>query len=219
MPINFGTLLSGYVIEKFFSFPLPMFSVCTLPWETLRPSNHKFSLKLMISPMIGTNSKISSYDQIHWIIRCGVLSSLLCSSEFMNFVWTVLISWSSALLFDVWQSAAMFFTQPSTSRGSDWECACVQMNFLNTYCELIATTVLRHYIGQPALGAPPVKNWSILLVQSFTAHMSLLTETSAFGLGRRHWNSQQCYLYCLHICELITHTLRKWKSYGHINCN
>jgi len=33
--------------------------------------------------------------------------------------------------------------------------------------------------------APPVKNWRILLVQSFTAHMSLLMATSAFGLGRR----------------------------------
>jgi len=28
--------------------------------------------------------------------------------------------------------------------------------------------------------APPVKNWRILLVQSFTARMSLLTATSAF---------------------------------------
>jgi len=38
--------------------------------------------------------------------------------------------------------------------------------------------------------APPVKNWMILLVQSFTAHMPLLMATSAFGLGRRHWRSQ-----------------------------
>jgi len=34
--------------------------------------------------------------------------------------------------------------------------------------------------------APPVKNWRILLVQSFTACMPLLTATNAFGLGRRH---------------------------------
>jgi len=33
--------------------------------------------------------------------------------------------------------------------------------------------------------APPVKNWRILLEQSFTAHMPLLTATSTFGLGRR----------------------------------
>jgi len=34
----------------------------------------------------------------------------------------------------------------------------------------------------------------ILLVQSFTARMSLLIATSAFGLGRRRWSSpQQCY--------------------------
>jgi len=32
-----------------------------------------------------------------------------------------------------------------------------------------------------------------LLVQSFTAHMPLLTAASAFGLGNRRWNSQQCY--------------------------
>ena len=46
--------------------------------------------------------------------------------------------------------------------------------------------------------APPVKNWRILWVQSFTAHMPLLTATSTFGLGRRRWSSpQQCYLHCL----------------------
>jgi len=45
---------------------------------------------------------------------------------------------------------------------------------------------------------PSVKNWRILLVQSFTARMPLLTGTSAFGLGRRRWSSpQQCYLHCL----------------------
>ena len=50
-----------------------------------------------------------------------------------------------------------------------------------------------HYTSQPALA-----NWRILLVQSFTAHMPLLTATSAFGLGRRCWSSpQQCYLHCL----------------------
>jgi len=45
--------------------------------------------------------------------------------------------------------------------------------------------------------APPVKNWRILLVQSFTARMPfLLTASSAFGLGRRRWSSpQQCYLF------------------------
>jgi len=37
------------------------------------------------------------------------------------------------------------------------------------------------YTGQPALAtAPPVKNWRILLVQSATARMTLLTATSAF---------------------------------------
>jgi len=46
--------------------------------------------------------------------------------------------------------------------------------------------------------APPVKNWRILLVQSFTACMPLLTATSAFVLGRRCFSSvQQCYLHCL----------------------
>jgi len=46
--------------------------------------------------------------------------------------------------------------------------------------------------------SPPVKNWRILLVQSFTVRMPLLTATSAFGLGRRRWSShQQCYLHRL----------------------
>jgi len=33
--------------------------------------------------------------------------------------------------------------------------------------------------------ASPVKNWRILLEQSFTARMALLMATSAFRLGRR----------------------------------
>jgi len=38
----------------------------------------------------------------------------------------------------------------------------------------------------------------MLLVQSFTARMPLLTAASAFGLERRRWSSpQQCYLLCL----------------------
>ena len=63
--------------------------------------------------------------------------------------------------------------------------------------------------------APPVKNWRIFLVQSFTACMPLLMAASAFGLGRRHWSSpQQCYLHCLHtgpvlsaaiVCFLMKH--------------
>jgi len=54
------------------------------------------------------------------------------------------------------------------------------------------------------LPAPPVRNcWRILLVQSFTARMPLLTATSAIGLGRRRWSShQQCYLHCLRTSEI-----------------
>jgi len=33
---------------------------------------------------------------------------------------------------------------------------------------------------------PPVKNWRILLEQSFAAHMPLLMTSDAFELGRRH---------------------------------
>jgi len=35
------------------------------------------------------------------------------------------------------------------------------------------------------LTGTPVKNWSILLEQSLTVHMPLLTAPSAFGLRRR----------------------------------
>jgi len=34
-------------------------------------------------------------------------------------------------------------------------------------------------------------------VQSSTTRTPLLAATSAFGLGRRCWSSQQCYLHCL----------------------
>jgi len=39
-----------------------------------------------------------------------------------------------------------------------------------------------HYIGQLALAGTPIKNWSILLEQNFTAHTPLLMATTAFGL-------------------------------------
>ena len=58
------------------------------------------------------------------------------------------------------------------------------------------TAIIQVNMHQPA---PPVKNWRILLVRSFTAHMPLLTATSAFGFGKRHWNFlQQCYPHFLH---------------------
>jgi len=45
--------------------------------------------------------------------------------------------------------------------------------------------LLCHYTEQPALASSSVKNWRILLEQSFTARMPLLMVTGAFGLGRR----------------------------------
>jgi len=60
---------------------------------------------------------------------------------------------------------------------------------------------LQHQQQLPFYGlhepAPPVKKWSILLVQSLTARMPLLMATSACGLGRRCWSSpRQCCLHC-----------------------
>jgi len=40
------------------------------------------------------------------------------------------------------------------------------------------------------------------LVQSFTPRMPLLKATIVFGLGRRRWSSQQCYLRCLRALKL-----------------
>jgi len=44
---------------------------------------------------------------------------------------------------------------------------------------------------------PPVKHWRIWLEQSFTAHMSLLVATHAFGLGRRHLDFTSL-VFCYH---------------------
>ena len=58
-----------------------------------------------------------------------------------------------------------------------------------------STATIHIILREPA---PPVKNWRILLVQSFIARMPLLTATSAFGFRRRCWSScQRCYLCCL----------------------
>jgi len=56
-------------------------------------------------------------------------------------------------------------------------------NNKNNHCY---TTIVQINLCEPA---PPVKNWRILLVQSFTARMTLLTAASTFGLGRRRWSS------------------------------
>jgi len=45
------------------------------------------------------------------------------------------------------------------------------------------TAIMQDNLRQPAA---PVKSWRILLKQSFTAHMPLLTATGAFRLARRH---------------------------------
>jgi len=50
------------------------------------------------------------------------------------------------------------------------------------------TSIIQVNLCQPA---PPVKNWRILLEQSYTAYMPLLMATSAFRLRRRRWSSPQ----------------------------
>jgi len=48
-----------------------------------------------------------------------------------------------------------------------------------------------HYRGQPVLAGFPVKNRRILLEQSFTDHMLLLTAASKLKLERRCYSSVQ----------------------------
>jgi len=69
----------------------------------------------------------------------------------------------------------------------------------HTYDRVLATS--HHYCGKNWkknwTSLDFFKNWRILLVQSFTACIPLLTATSAFRLGRRRWNSPPlCYLHC-----------------------
>ena len=76
-----------------------------------------------------------------------------------------------------------------------------------TQIDLYNSCIIQVNLRQPA---PPVKNWRILLVQSFTARMPLLTATSAFGLGRRRWSSpQQCYLHGLCTFKFTWTMIRK----------
>ena len=50
-------------------------------------------------------------------------------------------------------------------------------------------------------------------MQSFTAHMPLLTATSTFGLVRIRWSSpQQCYLHCLCIFTLHSFDAVGWAA-------
>jgi len=64
---------------------------------------------------------------------------------------------------------------------------------------LIAQTVTQkqqqpfygHYPRQPAFGHTSSSELEDFLKQSFTARVPLLTATSTFGLGRRHYSSPQ----------------------------
>ena len=78
-------------------------------------------------------------------------------------------------------------------------------DFKNSLQSFNTVTTITHFTAIIQVNlAPLVKNWIILLVQSFTACMPLLTATSAFGLGRKCCSSQQCYLYCLHTLQSFT---------------
>jgi len=56
-----------------------------------------------------------------------------------------------------------------------------QMHYLHNYYHRL-TAITKDNLRQPA---PPLKNWRILLEQSFTARMPLLMATSAYELSRR----------------------------------
>jgi len=51
-------------------------------------------------------------------------------------------------------------------------------------------------MGQPVLPGTPVKNWRILLEQSFSARMPLLVATSAFRLGMLEFSSSVWRIPC-----------------------
>ena len=71
-----------------------------------------------------------------------------------------------------------------------------------SYCTIWNNNSNHHFMAIIQINlhytSPPVKNWMILLVQSFTARMPLLMATAKFGLVRKCWSSvEQCYLHCL----------------------
>jgi len=59
----------------------------------------------------------------------------------MNAVWIVLMSWSRALLIDVWHSMRHSIIDTAINQCRKWLRACMHAkqtnNILNTYCELI----------------------------------------------------------------------------------
>jgi len=74
-----------------------------------------------------------------------------------------------------------WFLKSDLDRHNDWHAslALVHLNHnqpTNHFTAIINT-------GQPALAGTLSKNWRILLVQSFTAHMPLLTAACAFNQG------------------------------------
>ena len=76
-------------------------------------------------------------------------------------------------------------------RGADLHMAQLMPLPLTVSCfskiQIGFTFLVPAHPGIPGKG--PLNGCVCLLVQSFTARMTLLTATSAFGLGRRCWSS------------------------------
>jgi len=76
---------SKYASERWFNVPPHLYIVHTLPWETLNPKNHEFSLKLQISVMIsiavseiGMTKSMDSITAMPYSLRgCCQRSSML----------------------------------------------------------------------------------------------------------------------------------------------
>jgi len=102
-----------------------------------------------------------------------------CQLQTIDKYWN-LVSVQFLIPFERWQFWAHFSIWAKYTRS--YTAAMLPLLLLLLLLFYRTTCVSRH---------SPVNNWRILLEQSCTAHMSLLTATSAFGLGRRH------YLHCL----------------------
>jgi len=81
-----------------------------------------------------------------------------------------------------------------------------------TVCILLSGICYTHFCSrkQQPLYRSTCVSWHLQLRTggfcwcSFPARMPLLTATSAFGLGRTCYSSQQCYLCCLHTsCKIL----------------
>ena len=123
----------------------------------------------------------------HCHVKIKLKFILVSASNFLNFLW-----FCSGFEILLLYADDTNIPQPFIDYMIAWDyfSPCIYNFFLHIFGKCLALILQQqpfygHYKGQPVLAGTPVKNWRILLEQSFTASLSLLMATSTFWIREK----------------------------------